>query len=206
MRTKQELLDMMIHYKAHHYSDIKLRSAIGSEKGSSFYDLVESHREVEGAVAEVGVWRGGSTLLLADLLPNKTIWAFDTFEGLPYHHPQDNFHVTGQFDQVDFDEITSTLREWSNIKLVKGIFPQSSAGIFFGDERFSIVHIDVDMYKAYHDCLAYFWNKMVPGGIILLDDYAEPTCEGATIATDEFMADKVEIVENLGTQYYIKKN
>ena len=46
---------------------------------------------------------------------------------------------------------------------------------------------------------------MVPNGLILLDDYNEPTCEGATFATNKFIETKSEIVQNIGKQYYIIK-
>ena len=204
MKTKDQLINLMINYKSENYPLYRTRSAIGSVKAGSLYDLIKRHSDIEGEVAEVGVWRGGSAIMLADLLPNKDVFIFDTFEGLPYNHKQDNHHVKNDFNDVDYNEVKETLLAWPNIKIYKGIFPDENSEVI-ADKKFSIVHIDTDMYKAYLDCFEFFYDKMTVGGIILLDDYNEPTCQGATIATHEFLEDKPEIVESLGTQYYIIK-
>lgn len=214
MKTKDELIKMMIGYKAENYpygvrsrgkeEPLFLRSAIGYDKASNLYDLILKYKDVSGDVAEVGVWRGGGAILLAELLYDKTIYLFDTFEGLPYKHDEDNFHIVDDFNDVDFDEVCETLSEWNNIVIHKGVFPDETAHNI-QDKKFGIVHIDTDMFKSYLDCLDFFYDKVTTGGLILLDDYAEPTCHGATIATNIFFSNKPETIQKLGSQYFVEK-
>ena len=68
------------------------------------------------------------------------------------------------------------------------------------DERsFSFVHIDVDLYQPTFDSIAFFYPRMIQGGLILCDDYGFTSCPGAKKAIDEFMADKPECVVQLPT-------
>ena len=109
------------------------------------------------------------------------------------------------FEDVDYEEVKETLSEWPNIEVYKGFFPNEQSMELLSDKTFSIVHIDTDTYNSYIDCLEFFYPRMVPNGLILLDDYNESSCEGATLATNEFMSDKSENIQNLGKQFYIIK-
>jgi O-methyltransferase len=66
-------------------------------------------------------------------------------------------------------------------------------------ERFSFVHLDVDLYQPTMDSLEFFYGKMSPGNIILCDDYGFVTCPGAKKAMDSFFADKPEEIVSLPT-------
>jgi O-methyltransferase len=48
--------------------------------------------------------------------------------------------------------------------------------------------VDVDIYASVLSCCEYFFPRMVPGGVLVFDDYGMLTCEGAKIALDEFCA------------------
>src|SRR2546426_698250 len=50
--------------------------------------LVVVRDNIPGAFAECGVWRGGASFLMADLLrefgvTDRKVWLFDSFEGIP---------------------------------------------------------------------------------------------------------------------------
>ena len=216
MRNKEELFDMVVNYKTSNYSHgaydrgihkphLVFRSAINIEKLPPMYDLIQQRIYLEGDVVEVGVFRGGVGILLGDMLPNKNIYLFDTFEGIPEVCEKDNFHIITDFEDVDYEEVKKTLSEWPNIEVYKGFFPNETSNQILSNKKFSIVHIDTDTYNSYIDCLEFFYPRMVPNGLILLDDYNEPSCEGATSATNEFIETKPEIVQNIGKQYYIIK-
>ena len=64
---------------------------------------------------------------------------------------------------------------------------------------FCFVHIDVDLHRPTLDSIAFFYPRMAPGGIILLDDYGFVSCPGVTEAIDAFMADKPEPIVNLAS-------
>lgn len=55
--------------------------------------------------------------------------------------------------------------------------------------RIALLHIDVDVYEPSKFILEQLWERVVRGGIVMLDDYA--TIEGETRAVDEFFADKI---------------
>ena len=73
-----------------------------------------------------------------------------------------------------------------------GWIPQSFEGL--GEQRFAFVHIDVDLYDSTRDAFRYLYPRMIPGGLMLCDDYGLSTCPGATRAVDEFFEDKAEPV------------
>jgi hypothetical protein len=54
------------------------------------------------------------------------------------------------------------------------------------------VHLDCDIYESYKTCLDSLYDQVVPGGVILFDEYACPVWPGATRAVDEFFSDKPE--------------
>ena len=66
-------------------------------------------------------------------------------------------------------------------------------------ERFSFVHLDVDLYQPTMDSLEFFYGRMNPCSIILCDDYGFVTCPGAKKAMDSFFADKPEEIVSLPT-------
>lgn len=148
---------------------------------------------IEGDFAEVGVYKGGSAEIIAFYKNiNKNFYLFDTFEGLPQADINfDNYHKKNDFNETSYEEVSEGLIGYENIFIYKGIFPQDH-GDKIKHNKFSLVHLDVDIYKSYMDCLNFFYPRMTDGGIIILDDYFSPNCEGAKIATDTFFADKLE--------------
>jgi hypothetical protein len=67
------------------------------------------------------------------------------------------------------------------------------------ERRFCFLHLDVDLLQPTHDALEFFYPRMVPGGVILCDDYGFETCPGARLAVDGFFASRPEPVVHLPT-------
>jgi O-methyltransferase len=65
--------------------------------------------------------------------------------------------------------------------------------------HYAFAHLDVDLYQSTVDCCAYFYPRIVPGGIILFDDYAFAAARGEKDAVDAFFADKPECPITLPT-------
>ena len=160
------------------------------EKLSIYIQLANS---LEGDFAEVGVYKGGSAEIIAkNKNENKNLYLFDTFEGMPEVNVNvDNFHKKNDFNDTSYSNICLGLSHYKNVFIYKGIFPDEHSDKI-KDKKFSLVHIDVDIYKSYIDCLNFFYPKMTDGGIIILDDYSAPTCKGAKLAIDEFFSNKHE--------------
>ncbi|MBP6694998.1 MAG: hypothetical protein KA161_07705 [Saprospiraceae bacterium] len=169
--------------------NIKLQTLLSLDRLANLIRYNELIKELEGDVAEFGVFRGGSLELLAQLNPGKTVWGIDSFEGLPAPTDKDNYHKEGDFKEVEYENIKGYFGTmYRNVNLLKGFSP----AIFLNIDpfkKFCFVHIDVDLYQSVKDGLDYFYPRMVDGGVIILDDYGWESTEGAKKATDEFAAE-----------------
>lgn len=149
-------------------------------------DLIEETKNLEGHIAEVGVYKGGTAVLLATYMnPLKRLYLFDTFLGLPDVKPGVDLHHKGDFRDTSIPHVESILPNEAKYAIYKGIFPRENAE-YVNHYKFSLVHLDVDIYDSVMECLEYFVPKMVSGGVIILDDYKASTCPGAKLAGDEF--------------------
>jgi hypothetical protein len=147
-----------------------------------------------GDFAEVGVFRGASAKLIAEVKGARRLHLFDTFEGLPKPEAIDTEHKEREY-ACDLDFVRGYLSRYPNIVFHKGLFPASAAQM--GDTTFSFVHLDVDLYRSTLDCLGFFYPRMVKGGIVLSHDYS--TTPGVRKAFDEFYEGKAEPVIEVST-------
>ena len=157
------------------------------------YQLSLQVKLLDGDVAEIGVWRGGTGKLLSTILSQKTVYLFDTFEGLPEINAQfdEDFHTQGMFDDTSENLVKQYLEDFGNIQIIKGTFPKSVESKKISD-KFCFVHVDVDLYQSAYDCLNYFYKLLVVGGVIVFDDYGFGTCPGVKKAVDSFFETKKE--------------
>jgi len=156
--------------------------------------------KINGSIAEVGVYQGGSSMLICKAKEEKHLHLFDTFEGIPRVDPIDKFRK-GQFASR-LEETQHYLRNESNLHFYKGIFPETAGPI--EDKTFSFVHLDVDTFESTASCLEFFYPRMSRGGIIISHDYIP--AKGVRKAFDDFFADRPEpIIEMSGTQCLVMK-
>ncbi len=148
-------------------------------------ESLDKTNHLHGEIAEIGVYKGGTAYLIASNT-HKQVHLFDTFEGMPEVNEHD-LHHKGDFADTSLEAVAGLLKDFSNIRLYKGLFPDTVT-LDVKYASYSFVHIDVDIYQSVKDCLEFFSYRMVPGGIIVLDDYNAPSCPGAKLATDEFCA------------------
>ena len=164
---------------------------------------VRRTEKISGDIAEVGCFKGGSTKIICEAKGNRTLHVFDTFEGLPDLSSEDNkkrFYA-GQYYSL-FENVKNYLKKYQNIHFYKGLFPSTAEAV--NNNRFSFVHLDVDLYEATLAGLRFFYPRMNKGGVIISHDYIE--VQGVKKAFDEFFADKPEpIIEMSGTQCLIIK-
>ncbi len=145
------------------------------------------------AMAEVGVFRGGATYFIAAVAGSvagqkPAIHGFDTFEGhaaADITEALDGAHQAGEFAQTSYEEVRDYLAKFENVTIHKGRFQDTCDRV--ASEQFGFVHLDVDVYKATRDALDFFAERLLVGGIIVVDDYGKNTCRGATQAVDEFV-------------------
>jgi len=156
----------------------------------------------EGDVIECGCWHGHSTIAIATILAEHKFsgrfHVFDSFEGgLSEFTPMDesSFRLsdaekaaTAKTFQSDFEFVRAVIARFGFIELHRGWIPDTFASFRVAPTRF--VHIDVDMYEPTKAALEFFWDSLVPGGCLIVDDYNHSVFEGATRAVDQFMESK----------------
>lgn len=165
--------------------------------------LMPAHR---GDTAEVGAWRGAmSWLICAAGDPTRTHHIFDSFEGLSEPTSVDGAHWLRGALACDESTVHRNLAAFAGrFKTYKGWVPQRFGEV--EDRRFAFVHIDVDLYEPTRDSLSFFYPLMIPGGIIVCDDWGFKSCPGATKACNDFLVDKPEKMIGLtaGSGFLIK--
>ena len=163
----------------------------------NLYQFVRRTAKLPGAIAELGVFRGGSAKLIAKLKGNKELHLFDTFEGMPKVRKDVDHHEAGDFAETSLEAVQAYLSGFENIFFHKGFFPESAASLAKTSITFSLVHLDADIYESTKAGLEFFYRRTVKGGVILSHDYRNRHCPGVKRAYDEFFADKPELVIEL---------
>lgn len=166
----------------------------------TLYGVARAQAALDGAMAEFGVYEGASASIIATAAPGVPLHLFDTFAGLPEPGDgEEEVFVAGQFG-TDLDRVRARLEPRADLHFHVGAFPQSTAGL--DDLRFGFVHLDVDLYASTLAGLAWFYPRMLPGGIILSHDYS--MLAGVERAFADFLADRRErVIELPSTQAMI---
>lgn len=148
------------------------------------YQLARASRSVDGDVAELGVYRGGTGRLLSQVLPDKAVHLFDTFEGMPERDRRyDPAAYSRAFlSDTSLEEVRGYLADRPNVQLHAGTFPETAKSLEHA--RFAFVHIDADIYPSTLAACEFFYPRMTPGGVMLFDDYGN--CPGVIQAAEEF--------------------
>ena len=150
---------------------------------------------VRGVIVECGTWNGGAAAVMARASIRggltRNVWLFDSFEGLPaptaddppaVHHAYHPGWCTGS-PELATEALTGEGVPPDSIHIVKGWFeqtlPTASAG------PIALLHVDSDWYESVRICLETFYDSVVPGGVIVLDDYHR--WGGCRKAIDEFL-------------------
>jgi hypothetical protein len=153
-------------------------------------------RNVPGDTAECGTWRGGSSWLVCQGL-GRTHHAFDSFEGLSAPEARDGAHFQKGDLAVPEEEFRSRMKGIKDLRVYKGWIPARFPEV--ADRTFCLVHVDVDLYQPTRDAIEFFYPRINPGGILLLDDYGFSICPGVREAADAFFRDKPEPILEIPT-------
>jgi O-methyltransferase len=160
---------------------------------------------VPGHTAECGVFKGESSHIILHMTQGqkRQHYCFDSFEGLSEPSKKD-LNISkygfkwGKSDlKVNEDVVRENLKQFDSCNVLKGWIPSRFQEV--DKHFFSFVHIDVDLEHPTRDSLKFFYPRINPGGIIIIDDYGFESCPGARFATDGFMKDKPEKVLHLTT-------
>lgn len=135
-----------------------------------------------GGLAEFGVWRGGTAWLMHEAADRaRDLWLYDTFSGIPASAVGlVDSHAAGDFSDNSLEAVRELFAGRPNVHFIAGEFDPASVAA----EPLVFAHIDADTYASYEAALPVFWNRLVLGGAMILDDYGVASCPGATEATE----------------------
>src|SRR5262249_7246717 len=154
--------------------------------------------EVPGDFIETGIWRGGACIMLRAVLAaydvtDRIVWCADSFEGLPppdaEKYPADagDRHHTFAPLAVSLEEVKSNFERYGlldeRVKFLKGWFKDTLPSAPIG--KLALLRLDGDMYESTMDALVALYDKVVPGGAVIVDDYG--AVEGCRRAVSDFL-------------------
>ena len=140
---------------------------------------------VSGAAAELGVYRGFFAQCVNQLLPERKLYLFDSFEGFGAGAcASESFQAAHR--NTAMDKVLSIMPHPERITVKPGFFPGSLEGL---EERFCLVSLDVDFYETTLEGLRYFWPRLDKGGYLLLHDWGSPKLPGVAEALADYEAE-----------------
>ena len=144
--------------------------------------------QLPGDFVECGVYWGSGVKTVVDYLGGKafpkTFWAYDTFDS----NPVPGHAFAGQKEGF-FQQVAARFAGYGQVRLVKGLIP----GAFDGAEPPAVayLHIDLNDAEAEIATLDRLFDKVVPGGMVILDDYEwSGVYRPQKIAEDQWFQDR----------------
>jgi hypothetical protein len=169
------------------YGDLRWRAYVicwAAERGA----------QLEGDFVECGVNRGGYALTvmhyvgLADL--PKRFFLLDTYEGLveKYISPEETARgVTPGGYEPCYEAVVRTFAPYPNAVIIRGMVPDTLPSV--DAEKISFLSIDMNSRAPEIAAANHFWDRLVPGAAVVLDDYGWRKHYEQKIAFDAFAKD-----------------
>lgn len=188
---------------------IKPFTMVPADRTHALYEAVTyvAKAGIPGDIVECGVWRGGQAMLMALTLKKhadtgRTIWLYDTYSGMTkpedgdvslltaeraiekWHESQSNDHNEWCYAPEDDVQknVFSTGYPEKNFRFVKGKVEDTIPATM--PDKIAILRLDTDWYKSTKHELEHLYPRLVPGGVLVLDDYE--SWAGARQAVDEY--------------------
>ena len=165
---------------------------------------------IPGAFVECGVWRGGSMMAAARTLleldvHDRELHLFDTFAGMsaPTEKDVDSLSRTPAAERLGkaarqegrsiwciageedvAANLASTGYPAERVHLVKGKVEDTIPAR--APDTIALLRLDTDWYESTRHELAHLYDRLAPGGALVIDDYGY--WQGVRAATDELFA------------------
>jgi O-methyltransferase len=156
-------------------------------------------RNLPGAVAELGVYRGDFAALVNKLFSDRSLYLFDTFTGflerdILAEQVGDDRGVyskrsevdVGGFSDTSVDLVMKKMAHPEKCVIRQGEFPETTSGL--EDVSFAFCSIDVDLFRPTMQGLEFFYRRLSPGGYIFVHDYNNRHFRGVQAALRQFCA------------------
>jgi O-methyltransferase len=171
-------------------------------------------RGIEGAIVECGVWKGGSMMAVALTLKRlnheRDIYLYDTYGGMSRPSEMDRYW-TGRriLDDWNYEEEISGVGAVSldevRANLISTGYPEHRLHFVPGlvektipdraPDKIAILRLDTDWYESTKHELEHLYPRLVPGGVMIIDDYGE--FQGSRAAVDEYFADEPVLLNRI---------
>lgn len=155
--------------------------------------ICESLHDVPGAAAELGVYKGAFAGCINTLMPERTLYLFDSFEGFMEDEglkekAADNCGEVflEAHRNTNVEDVLKKMPNLEKVVVKQGYFPESLQGL---EDTFALVSLDVDFEETTLEGLRYFWPRMASGGCILIHDYNSPRLAGVKKAVARYEAE-----------------
>jgi O-methyltransferase len=191
------------------YTSVSEYTLTSLERIQSLIDSVEYivRNRIPGNMVECGVWRGGSIMAIAWALlelgdTDRDFYLYDTFTGMTRPDEVDtDLHgdaASRTFEDyrergeswciATFDEVRANVRKTgydeARIHFVVGSVEETLTRTV--PDQIALLRLDTDWYKSTLAELEFLYPRLVPDGVLILDDYGH--WHGARVACDEFMS------------------
>jgi len=176
--------------------------------------------DLPGSIVELGVFKGASFMTFLKMCDIhcagdtlKKVIGFDTFSGFVEVDEKDGGEnikrdlKKGGFNAQDFlpvleaaialEKADSFIPRFNRAELVKGDVAETVPRYVKDNPglRISLLHLDLDLYEPTKVALEYLYPKVVPGGVVLLDEYGMAGFPGESAAFDEYFGDRRPVLK-----------
>jgi len=193
------------------------------------YDQAVRFKDSTGVYVECGVAAGAQIIAMGYGAPNKKIYAFDSFEGIPLPSNRDDqmpgitmltkaeqkalpdpgkqaLVSSGATAVSSIDFLNHLISAFGNIDhlhviTVGGWFEESTKEF---NESISILRLDGDLYNSTWVCLQHLFPKVIKGGCVIIDDWTLPGCQAACKEYFELIGYEPDYKFLDGTAYFYK--
>jgi hypothetical protein len=162
---------------------------------------VHQARPLDGDFVELGVFKGHTAIVIAELVGfaawGRSWYLYDTFEGIPVDQLNDGWaerNLAAYKGTYSFEEVQNRFIGFPNIKVIKGRVPEILSQCC--PERISFIHMDLNSAAAEISALDFLYSRLVPGGIIVFDDFGwQASSEQHDVETEWMAARGLRILE-----------
>ena len=145
-----------------------------------------------GDFVELGTFKGHTAMVMVEyfdfaVIPKKW-YLYDTFDGIPDDRVDSDYwrkaHAVYK-GTYSFEEVSDAFSSFENVSVVKGRVPEILKEVC--PEQISFLHVDLNNATAERQALDFLYDGyLVPGGVIIFDDYGFSVAEAQQIAADDW--------------------
>lgn len=147
-------------------------------------------KHLEGDFVECGVYKGFCSFFLVNYLDfgnmDRSFYLYDTFAGIPEAYKEGSPVRDGAYSEPNLlKDATERFASFDNVKVIEGVVPEVLEGV--SPEKIAFLHLDMNSALSELGALEVLFDRIVPGGMIVFDDYGWQSYRAQKQAEDEFM-------------------